>query len=324
MRVTILGGGGYVGTELTEKLLSQGHVVTVLDKFWFGDHILRHQNLNKISGDIRFQEALDYAIMGAQAVIHLACVSNDPCFELNPWLGEEINLHSFPRVLESIKKYAVKRFIYASSSSVYGIKDGDVTEEVECTPLTDYSRFKLLCEKMLQAEHLPHTLWTIVRPATVCGYSPRMRFDLVVNAMSGSAIWDNQINVFGGKQMRANIHIQDMVDAYLTILNNEVPAHRKIYNIGNENHSLDGISGIIQECHGTAKIVRTDTTDTRSYQINSDKIKKELGFVPRRTIEDAYWSIHDAAKLSLLAHPQSKAEYINIKQMKGLIDARQI
>lgn len=316
MKVTILGGGGYVGTNLTNKLLDLGHQVVVLDTFWFGNHLSYRAGLECIRGDIRDYGDLLDAIVGSDAVIHLACVSNDPSFDLDPTLGKSINLDCFRLLLKVLSDYPPKKFIYASSSSVYGIHDGEVTEETECNPLTDYSKFKLDCEEMLHNSNgFP---WTIVRPATVCGYSPRMRFDLVVNAMSGSALWDGQINVFGGEQYRANIHIDDMVDAYVTILNSNL--HGYTFNVGNENMSLNQIANTILGAWPTARIAVTDTVDNRSYHVNSDRIKKVLGFVPRRTILDAFRDIGIAKHQAKLGSPTSKSEYSNIRKMKELLN----
>ena len=185
-KVFITGGAGYVGAVMVPHLLEQGFEVTVLDLMIYGEHVLqKHDNLNAIKGDIRDQELLKKIILGHDVVIHLACISNDPSFELNPDLGKSINLDAFRPLVEISKNSNVKRFFYASSSSVYGIKEEpNVHEEMELEPLTDYSIFKADCEKIL-AEYQSNDFTTAtIRPATVCGYSPRQRLDVVVNILT--------------------------------------------------------------------------------------------------------------------------------------------
>lgn len=218
--IYITGGAGYVGAMLVPRLLEEGYKVTVLDLMIYGEDVLKdHHNLTKIKGDIRDQDVLNKTIPGHDSVIHLACISNDPSFELNPNLGKSINLDAFRPLVEISKKNGVKRFIYASSSSVYGIKEEpNVTEDFTLEPLTDYSKFKADCEKILN-QYLSDDYTTVtIRPATVCGYSPRQRLDVVVNILTNLAYHKREISVFGGGQLRPNIHIDDMVDAYLVLL----------------------------------------------------------------------------------------------------------
>lgn len=218
--IYITGGAGYVGAMLVPRLLSEGYKVTVLDLMIYGEDVLKeHPNLTKVKGDIRDQNLLNQTIPGHDSVIHLACISNDPSFELNPNLGKSINLDAFRPLVEISKKHAVKRFIYASSSSVYGIKDEpNVTEDFSLEPLTDYSKFKADCEKILNEYQTDNFTTVTIRPATVCGYSPRQRLDVVVNILTNLAYHKREISVFGGAQLRPNIHIDDMVDAYLVLL----------------------------------------------------------------------------------------------------------
>ena len=220
-KIFITGGAGYVGSALVPKLLNLNYNVTVLDLMIYGEDVIsNHPNLNKINGDIRDINLLKKIIPGHDIVIHLACISNDPSFELNPKLGKSINLDAFEPLVEISKKNKIKKFIYASSSSVYGIKtEKNVTEDMSLEPLTDYSKFKGECEKILNKYKSDEFVTTTIRPSTVCGYAKRQRLDLVVNILSNHAFHNRQIMVLGGKQLRPNIHINDMVDSYLHIIN---------------------------------------------------------------------------------------------------------
>ncbi|SVC40155.1 uncharacterized protein METZ01_LOCUS293009, partial [marine metagenome] len=234
-KIFVTGGAGYVGAVLVPHLLEKGYAVTVLDLMIYGVDVLpTHPNLNSVKGDIRDQALLQELIPGHDAVIHLACISNDPSFELNPELGKSINLDAFRPLVEISRNAGVERFIYASSSSVYGIKDEpNVHEEMTLKPLTDYSCFKADCEKIL-AEYQSDDFTTVtIRPATVCGYSPRQRLDVVVNILTNLAYHKRKISVFGGDQLRPNIHIADMVEAYMFLL--KAPKEKitgKIFNAG--------------------------------------------------------------------------------------------
>src|SRR6201996_9111421 len=214
--VMVTGGAGYVGSVLIPKLLAAGHKVTVLDLFMYGpvfDAIKNNPNLRLVKGDIRDEAAVNEALRGNNAVIHLACISNDPSFELDPSLGRSINYDAFFGLVEASKAAEVRRFIYASSSSVYGIKDEEnVTEGLSLEPLTDYSKYKAMCEDVLLAKRRPGFAALILRPATVCGYSPRLRLDLSVNILTNHAYNNRKITVFGGQQRRPNLHIEDMTD----------------------------------------------------------------------------------------------------------------
>ena len=220
MRVLVAGGAGYVGSKLVPALLAKGYEVTVLDLYLYGNHVLKpHPRLKEIKGDIRDLKIVREALTGCNHVIHLACISNDPSFELNPELGKSINFDAFEPFVLLAKQMKIRRFIYASSSSVYGVKeDPNVTEEMVLEPLTDYSKYKALCEEVLLRYMDSSFICTILRPATVCGYAPRQRLDVVVNILANHAYHKKKIKIMGGSQMRPNIHIDDMVDAYLHVL----------------------------------------------------------------------------------------------------------
>jgi len=321
-RVFITGGAGYVGAVMVPHLLENGYEVTVLDLMIYGEHVLqRHDNLNAVKGDIRDQDLLKKLISGHDAVIHLACISNDPSFEMNPELGKSINLDAFRPLVEISKNSNVKRFFYASSSSVYGIKEEpNVHEEMELEPLTDYSIFKADCEKIL-AEYQSNDFTTAtIRPATVCGYSPRQRLDVVVNILTNLAYHKREISIFGGDQLRPNIHIADMVEAYMVLL--RAPKEKiagQIFNAGYENQSVKDIAEIVKNTVGSdVKLITTPTDDNRSYHISSNKIKTELGFVAKHTIKDAVEGLCEAFDKKLLPNSLEDQMYFNIKRMQNI------
>lgn len=317
--VYVTGGAGYVGSILIPKLLAEGYKVSVIDLFIYGDDVIEdHPNLTKIKGDIRDAELLGKTIPGHDVVIHLACISNDPSFDLNPDLGKSINLDAFEPMVQISKEGGVKRFIYASSSSVYGIKDEpQVTEDMELTPLTDYSRFKAMCEEILAKYQSDDFTTVTIRPATVCGYSPRLRLDLVVNILTNLAINKGQITVFGGSQKRPNIHIEDMTDLYVQLL--DMPSEKiagGVYNAGYENHPVAELASIVREVVGDqVEIVTSPTDDLRSYHVSSQKIRDELGFVPSRTIDDAVKDLKKAFDEGKVPDSLSDPKYFNVKLM---------
>ncbi|MCZ7644139.1 MAG: NAD-dependent epimerase/dehydratase family protein [Planctomycetota bacterium] len=322
--VLVTGGAGYVGAVLVPKLLAKNYQVRVYDLFLFGEDVLDtvkdHPQLKLIKGDIRERKAFAEAVAGCDAVIHLACVSNDPSFELNPGLGKSINYDCFPDLVKTCKDAGVHRFVYASSSSVYGVKsDPNVTEDLKLEPLTDYSRFKALCEELLDKERAPGFVALTLRPATVCGYSPRLRLDLTVNILTNHAWTNKRIKVFGGAQMRPNIHIGDMTDLYVKSL--EWPDERidgRVYNAGYENHTVGEIAQIVRGVVGRdVEIVTTPTDDHRSYHISSEKIKRELGFAPSHSIEDAVTDLASAFKDGKIPNSMDDPRYYNIKVMQN-------
>jgi len=323
--VMVIGGGGYVGAVLIPKLLKAGYKVKVYDLFIYGEQVFdavkKDPNLTLIKGDVRDIKKLDSDIKGTEAIIHLACISNDPSVELDANLAKSVNLDCFRPCYQSAKKNKVKRFIYASSSSVYGIKEeSNVTEDMSLEPLTDYSRFKAACEQIIREEITDDMTTLILRPATVCGYSPRLRLDLTVNILTNHAVTNKKIKVFGGGQMRPNLNIQDMTDLYVKCMEFEHDQiHGKVFNAGYENHSVMDIAQMVKKEIGddiAIEVVPTD--DNRSYHVSSEKIKKELGFISNYNITDAIKSIKDAFDKNLIKDSMNNSFYYNIKRMKDL------
>jgi nucleoside-diphosphate-sugar epimerase len=320
--VLITGGAGYVGAVLVPKLLNKGYNVTVLDLMIYGeevfDGIKDKSNLKLVKGDMRDQPLLKKSLAGINSVIHLACISNDPSFDLNPDLGKSINLDSFRPLVEISKECGADRFIYASSSSVYGVKDEpDVHEKMELEPLTDYSKFKADCEEILKEYQKDDFTTVTIRPATVCGYSPRQRLDVIVNILSNHAFHNRQIKVFGGSQKRPNIHIQDMTDLYCKLLEEDKSKIAgQVYNAGYENHTVTELANMTQKVMGEDVAINfEETDDLRSYHVSSKKIADELGFVPSHTIGDAIQEMKDAFEKDLLPNSFEDKRYFNIKTM---------
>ena len=322
--VLVTGGAGYVGSMLIPKLLDAGHNVTVLDLYIYGDvfaDLKGNPNLREVKGDLRDPAAVADAMRGCDAVIHLACISNDPSFELNPDLGKSINYDAFRPLVRAAKAAGVTRFIYASSSSVYGIKDDpEVTEDLPLEPLTDYSKFKAMCEDVLAEERVPGFTTLVIRPATVCGYAPRLRLDLTVNILTNHAINNGKITVFGGSQRRPNINIEDMTDLYVKCLQyDDAAIDGKIFNAGFENHSVSEIAEMVRASVGNGvEVVTEPSDDLRSYHVSSQKIADELGFVPVHTIEDAVDSLVSAFEAGRVVDPMANPRYYNIKTMQEI------
>lgn len=323
--VFVTGGAGYVGAALVPKLLGAGYLVKVLDLYLYGENVLdsvkAHPNLEQIKGDLRDRKLLAKIIPGSDAVIHLACISNDPSFELDPELGKSINYDAFLPLVDISRDCGVRRFIYASSSSVYGVREEEnVTEDLELKPLTDYSKYKAMCEEVLLHKRASGFTTLVLRPATVCGYSPRLRLDLTVNILTNHAVTNRKITVFGGQQMRPNIHIEDVADLYVSALGwPEEAIDGKIFNAGYENRRVREIADIVRSVVGRDVIVvTTPTDDNRSYHISSEKIKRELGFAPKHTIEDAVRDLVAAFKAGKIPQSMTDIRYYNIKTMQAL------
>src|SRR5664279_918459 len=297
-RVLVTGGAGYVGSALVPRLLEAGHAVTVLDLFIYDSGVFSDLKENSrfanaftlINGDLRDLTAVARALRGCDAVIHLACISNDPSFDLNPALGKSINYDAFRPLVRASKAAGVRRFIYASSSSVYGVKEEqEVTEELPLTPLTDYSRYKALCERILQEERAPGLVTLVLRPATVCGYAPRLRLDLSVNILTNHAINRGHIKVIDGK----------------------------VFNAGGENRSILEIAEEVRAVIGShIPIEVTSTDDLRSYRVSSVRLREELGFRPQWMIADAVTALRDAFAEGRVSDPMNNPVYYNVKRMQ--------
>jgi len=320
-KIFVTGGAGYVGSALVPSLLASGYIVTVYDLFIYGETLDAHKNLKLIKGDIRDRNLLDKALKKQDQVIHLACISNDPSFELNPRLGKEINLDDFEPLVKISLKNNIKKFIYASSSSVYGIKsEKNVDENMSLEPMTDYSKFKAECETVLKKYKSDNFVVVILRPATVCGYSKRQRLDLVVNILSNLAYHKRKIPVFGGSQLRPNIHIMDMVRAYEMFLTADPKIiNGNIYNVGFENKTVDKLAETVKKVMGDdIKIIHVETNDNRSYHISSKKIKDELQFKTKFSIENSVRDLKIAFEEKKLINCLENINYFNIKKMQKI------
>ena len=321
-KILVTGGGGYVGSALTDYLIDKGYFVTVYDLLIYGKNVFsKKDNINIIEGDIRNKELFEDSVRGHEVVIHLACISNDPSFEMNPFLGKSINFDAFEPLVQISKKNKVKRFIYASSSSVYGVKsENNVSEDMSLEPLTDYSRFKADCEKILFKYTDDNFETVVIRPATVCGYSKRQRLDVIVNILTNLAYHKREITVFGGDQLRPNIHINDMLRAYEALIkSNKNEINGQIFNAGWENRSVNEIALMVKNQIGQdVKIISTKTDDNRSYHISSKKIKKILNFETKFTIEDAVIDLKAAFDKNIFKDTIKNDLFFNIKRMNKI------
>ena len=321
-KIFITGGAGYVGSRLVPKLLNLGYKVTVYDLMLYGEEVLDdNENLFKIKGDIRDTEKLKKVLPGHDTLIHLACISNDPSFELNPILGKSINLLAFEPLVEISIKSKVSHFIYASSSSVYGIKEEkNVTEDMSLEPLTDYSKFKAECEKILNKYSSQNFITTTIRPSTVCGYARRQRLDLVVNILTNHAFHNRVIKVFGGDQLRPNVHIEDMVDSYLSVLNADTKkVNGEIFNVGFKNQTVNELASDVTEIVGDdVKIIKTKSDDNRSYHVSSEKIREILGFQTNYTVKDSLSDLKSDFENKLLINTFENEFFFNIKRMNSI------
>ena len=326
--VLVTGGAGYIGSALCPRLLNSGYKVTAFDCCFFGDAFLPHGNpdFSLVVGDIRKTADLRKALEGVDIVVNLACISNDASFELDENLSTSINMDAFEPMVIAAKEAGVKRFVYASSSSVYGVSDSpDVTEDHPLVPLTLYNKYKGLCEPQLLRHTDENFVGVIFRPATVCGYAPRQRLDLSVNILTNHAVTNRQIKVFGGTQLRPNLHIEDYIDAVELLMT--APAEKvadEIFNVGFQNMSIADLAlkvkTVVEERFpekAPIDIVTTPSDDNRSYQINSDKIARVLGFRPKRTIEDAIRDLCDAFADGRLPNSMEDDNYYNVRTLKA-------
>lgn len=327
--VLITGGAGYVGSLLAPQLLARGYKVTVFDIMYYGDDFLPkdNPNLRVVKGDIRDTAALKGALDGVDAVISLACISNDASFELDENLSTSVNLDAFEPMVIAAKEAGVKRFIFASSSSVYGVSDSpDVTEDHPLVPLTLYNKYKGMCEPLLFKHQSDDFVCVTIRPATLCGYAPRQRLDVSVNILTNHAVTNGKITVFGGSQMRPNLHVQDMCDCYEMLL--DLPNDKiagETFNVAFQNMSIMQLAEIVKKVvqeefpeKGDIDIVTTPTDDIRSYHVNSDKITRMLGFSPKYNIEDAVRGLCRAFRNGDLPNSMDDDKYFNVRRMKAL------
>ncbi|MEM7406129.1 MAG: SDR family oxidoreductase [Pseudomonadota bacterium] len=328
-RLLVTGGAGYCGSRLVPQLLDEGYEVVVYDIMYFGSKFLPTDNpkLHLVDGDIRDQARFREAVAGCDAVLNLACISNDASFELDEGLSTTINMDAFEPMVVAAKEAGVKRFVYASSSSVYGVSDEpDVTEDHPLVPLTLYNKYKGMCEPLLKKHTDDNFVGVIFRPATVCGYAPRQRLDLSVNILTNHAVTNKKIRVFGGSQLRPNLHIQDYCDAcklFLSAPSEEIAD--ETFNVGFQNKSIMEIAHIVRDVvgeqfpeYGEIAIDVEPTDDIRSYHINSDKITRTLGFEPKYTIEDAVRELCQAFRKAELPDSMDDDFYFNVKRLKRL------
>lgn len=312
MKILVTGGCGYKGSVLVPKLIAKGHDVVAFDIQWFGNFLPEHPALTVVQGDIRNIDEVD--LTGVDAIIHLSSVANDPCGDLNPKITWEISCLATMQLADRAKRLGIKRFIYASSGSVYGVSDEpQVTEDLELFPLSEYNKTKM-CAERIMLSYSDDMVVQIVRPATVCGFSPRMRLDVSVNMLTMQALQNGKITVFGGEQTRPNIHIQDITDLYLFLLEN--PQHTGIYNAGFENLSILEIATMVAE-HVSAEIVVTPSNDPRSYRVNSDRLLA-TGFRPKHTVEDAIKEIVGMYRQGAL---KDEDHFHNLKWMQRSVAA---
>ena len=307
MNVLVTGGCGYKGTILVPKLLDRGYNVKVLDVQWFGNFLSDHPNLTLINGDVRDIDSIN--LQNIDIIIHLSSVANDPCGDLDPKLTWEISALATMQLADKAVREGVKQFIFASSGSVYGIKNEDqVTEDLQLKPISEYNKTKMVSERVLLS-YKDNMIVQIIRPATVCGISPRMRLDVAVNLLTMQALEKGKITVFGGKQSRPNIHIDDITDVYLHFIDH--PKYSGVFNAGFENISIIDIANLITK-YIPVEIIVTESNDPRSYKINSDKLLA-TGFKPKKNVEHAIQEIIENYRSGIL---KDEDHFYNLKWME--------
>jgi len=310
MKILVTGGCGYKGHVLIPKLLARGYEVTAFDIQWFGNYLVPHKNLSVVKGDVRDIESIP--LEGVDCIIHLSSIANDPCGDLNPKLTWEVSALATMQLADKAKRIGIKRFIYASSGSVYGVKEElQVTEELELKPISEYNKTKMVGERVLLS-YQDDMVVQIVRPATVCGYSARMRLDVSVNLLTMQALSKGKITVFGGDQVRPNIHIDDITDLYLHLIDH--PEITGIYNAGFENISIMDIAKLVTQ-YMPVEIMVTSSNDPRSYRINSDKLLA-TGFRPKKTVDDAIREIIEKYRTGEL---KDEDRFYNLRWMEQTI-----
>jgi nucleoside-diphosphate-sugar epimerase len=314
MKILVTGACGYKGHVLVPKLLARGYEVVALDTMWFGNYLQPHPSLKCVKADVRDVESIN--LEGIDGIIHLSSIANDPCGDLDPKLTWEVSALATMQLADKARRKGVKRFIYASSGSVYGIKDElQVTEDLELKPISEYNKTKMVGERVLLS-YSEDMVVQIVRPATVCGVSPRMRLDVSVNMLTMQALSKGKITVFGGAQTRPNIHIDDITDVYLHLLDH--PEVAGVYNAGFENISILDIAKIVTK-HVPVEIVVTESNDPRSYRVNSDKLLA-TGFKPKKSVEDAVTEIIAKYRAGDL---QDEDRFYNLKWMEQTVLVKQ-
>ena len=310
MKIFVTGGLGYVGTELSLSLLRSGHQITVFDSGWFGNHLPSATNLKVVIGDLR---TMNFSLESYDAVIHLANIANDPGVELNQTLSWEVNVLATYQLLQKAISAGVKAFIYASSGSVYGVSELEkVDEETPLVPISAYNKTKMIAEQVILASSSKIKVFN-VRPATICGYSRRMRLDLAVNLLTYQALSKGEISILGGKQFRPNIHIQDMIGVYLHFIENFNYLESGNYNAGFENLTIEEIAERIQSII-PANVNYRESNDNRSYRLDSSKLIK-TGFNPQKGIADAVNELKEKYDLGLLFE---RDEWMTVATMKKL------
>ncbi|MDB5813294.1 MAG: NAD-dependent epimerase/dehydratase [Rhodocyclales bacterium] len=310
MKILVTGGCGYKGHVLVPKLLNKGYEVIAFDTQWFGNYHEPHENLQVVKGDVRNIESIPLA--GVDCIIHLSSIANDPCGDLNPQLTWEVSALATMQLADKAKRLGIKHFIFASSGSVYGVKDEpQVTEELELKPISEYNKTKMVSERVLLSYGDDMTV-QIVRPATVCGLSPRMRLDVSVNMLTMQALSKGRITVFGGAQTRPNIHIDDITDLYLFLI--EHPQVTGIYNAGFENISILDIANIVTR-YIPVDVIVTESNDPRSYRVNSDKLLA-TGFRPKKSVDDAVREIIERFRTGSL---KDEDRFYNLKWMQQTV-----
>ena len=327
--ILVTGGAGYCGSVLVPQMLGMGYRVTVYDIQYYGCDFLplENPNLTVIQGDIRNIEKLKSLMTDVDAVLHLACISNDASFELDENLSTSVNMDAFEPIVLAAKKAGVKRFVFASTSSVYGIsEEPDVKEDHPLVPLTLYNKFKVLCEPILFKHTDNNFIGVVYRPATVCGYGPRQRLDLSVNILTNLAVNKGNITVFGGSQLRPNLHVQDYADLCKALL--EAPDEEianEIFNCGYENMSIMKIAETVKKVvaeefpdKDKIGIEVTSSDDLRSYHINSDKVTEVIGFKPQFSVEDAIRGLCTAFREGKLPNSLDDDKYFNVRTMKKI------
>lgn len=326
-KIFITGGAGYCGSRLVPLLLEKNYEVTVYDIMFFGSSFLpTSPKLKIIKGDIRDEEKLEYSCREHDVFINLACISNDASFELNENLSTSINLNAFEPIVKIAKANKIKRFIYASSSSVYGVsKSKNVTEDHPLVPLTLYNKYKGMCEPILLEHTNDDFTGVIFRPATVFGYGPRQRLDLSVNILTNHGFYNKKIKVFGGEQLRPNLHIKDYCDAVILLVESKKELiSNQIFNVGFDNMSISEIAKLVKkvlERDFSMKdiiIEKSYSDDKRSYHINSDKIKKTLNFTPKHSVEYGIYELALAFKNNLIRNSFQDDIYYNVKTLKRI------